>query len=357
MLDDNNLRMKEKIVYLEFLRVLCAIVVVLDHICIAGIHIWEANASEFDKFFYNGVQHWSHFAVPVFLMISGYLLLSPQRPIDYKKAITKYAWRMIVVLLAVGTIFAWMEIYFKTKSFAPSGLLLALWNTIQGDTWKHLWYLYTLVGVYLVLPVLKPFFEKLTVRDLDVFLGISFFFGSIMPTLSSLTSFKLGVTFPICSIYLFYFMMGRRIGVLEIDRRTKRYFSISVFGVLSCVSFICAYFEYYKNQNVVECLTTYSSPIIVFAGISFFYMMKSLDSYLVKCYCGGANKLIRHISLNSFGIYVFHMLWVNILYKVVKFNPLEYGLWILLPMLIVLLVASDITTSIFRKIPFVGKFI
>lgn len=152
--------MKDKIVYLEFLRIFCAIVVILDHICIAGIHIWGAHASTFDQFFYNGVQHWSHFAVPVFLMISGYLLLAPQRKIDYKKAITKYAWRMVAVLLTVGTVFAWMEIYFKTKSFAPSGLLLALWNTIQGDTWKHLWYLYTLVGLYLVLPVLKPIFEK-----------------------------------------------------------------------------------------------------------------------------------------------------------------------------------------------------
>lgn len=71
----------------------------------------------------------------------------------------------------------------------------------------------------------------------------------------------------------------------------------------------------------------------------------------------GGNKLIKHLSLNSFGIYVFHMLWVNVLYKVIKFNPFDYGLWILLPMLIALLVASDITTSIFRKVPFVGKFI
>ena len=48
-----------------------------------------------------------------------------------------------------------------------------------------------------------------------MFLILSFFFGSIMPTISSLTGVKLGVTLPICSIYLFYFMMGRRIGIME----------------------------------------------------------------------------------------------------------------------------------------------
>ena len=47
--------MKEKIVYLVFLRVICAVVVVLDHICIAGIHIFDRNATLFEKFFYNRI--------------------------------------------------------------------------------------------------------------------------------------------------------------------------------------------------------------------------------------------------------------------------------------------------------------
>lgn len=207
--------MKRKIAFLEFLRVLCAIVVVLDHICIAGIHIFENDATTFNEFFYNGIQHWSHFAVSVFLMISGYLLLDPIREIGYKKVITKYVWRMTVVLLTVGSVFAWMEIYFTTKSLAPSGFLIALWNTVQGETWKHLWYLYTLIGLYLIMPVVKSFFNNLSLKELDVFLILSFFFGSIMPTISSLTGVKLGVTLPICSISLFYFMMGRRIGIME----------------------------------------------------------------------------------------------------------------------------------------------
>lgn len=122
---------------------------------------------------------------------------------------------MTVVLLTVGSVFAWMEIYFTTKSLAPSGFLIALWNTVQGETWKHLWYLYTLIGLYLIMPVVKSFFNNLSLKELDVFLILSFFFGSIMPTISSLTGVKLGVTLPICSISLFYFMMGRRIGIME----------------------------------------------------------------------------------------------------------------------------------------------
>ena len=169
---------------------------------------------------------------------------------------------MVAVLLTVGTVFAWMEIFFSTKSFAPSGLLIALWNTIQGNTWKHLWYLFTLIGLYLALPVIKPIFDRLKTKELDFFLALLFFFGSIMPMINSLTGFKLGVTMPICNIYLFYFMMGRRIGIME-KERIGRTFSIIIFGLLSIGLFISAYCEYYLNMIEIEKLSVYSSPIVV----------------------------------------------------------------------------------------------
>lgn len=269
--------MKEKIIYLEILRVICAIVVVLDHVCIAGIHIFEKGATVFDRFLYNGIQHWSHFAVPVFLMITGYLLLDSKKEIGYKKAITKYVWRMVAILLTVGTVFAWMEIYFSTKSLAPYGLLTGLWNTIQGDTWDHLWYLYTLIGLYLVLPILKPLFDKLSKRELDTFLMIFFFFGSVMPAITSFTNFKCGVTLPICSIYLFYFLIGRRIGIEEKKPLSMKKSTI-IFIFLTITLFTCSYFEYYHAIHELECLSIYSSPIVVLAGVLLFYIMKNLDT-------------------------------------------------------------------------------
>lgn len=266
--------MKDKIAYLEILRIICAVVVVLDHICIAGIHIFDEKATMFDKFFYNGVQHWSHFAVPVFLMITGCLLLEPTRKIGYEKAITKYAWRMVVILLTVGTAFAWLEVYFKTKSFSPSGLFIAFCNTLQGETWKHLWYLYTLVGLYLIIPVIKPIFERMDTKELDIFLLLAFFFSSILPTFTSLTNLKFGVTFPINSIFLFYLMVGRRIGMKDKDivKGQKLKILIVVLWVLFLILFICAYYEYFKGQMNIAVLSDYSSPIIVVTSCALFYI-------------------------------------------------------------------------------------
>ncbi len=66
---------------------------------------------------------------------------------------------------------------------------------------------------------------------------------------------------------------------------------------------------------------------------------------------------MQHISDNSFGIYIFHMLWVNLLYKVFRLNPLDYPLLILVPILVVVFLLSDLTTVVYKKIPVIGKFI
>lgn len=71
----------------------------------------------------------------------------------------------------------------------------------------------------------------------------------------------------------------------------------------------------------------------------------------------GGGYLLKHISNNSFGIYIFHMLWVNILYKIIKFNPLDYNVIVLIPIMLLVLVVSDITTILYRKIPVIGKYI
>ena len=78
-----------KIKWIEVIRVIATIFVVVNHVVITAIHYFEKTASQWDFFVYNGINHFARFAVPCFLMITGYLLLNPERKIDYKKVLTK----------------------------------------------------------------------------------------------------------------------------------------------------------------------------------------------------------------------------------------------------------------------------
>lgn len=69
--------------YIEYLRVIAMFAVVAIHVCIAGLSSF-ANHSMFDAVFYSSVRNIFHFAVPVFFMISGALMLSPSKDLPIK---------------------------------------------------------------------------------------------------------------------------------------------------------------------------------------------------------------------------------------------------------------------------------
>ena len=71
--------------YIEYLRVIAMFAVVAIHVCIAALGNFN-NYSQFDAVLYASVRNIFHFAVPIFFMISGALMLSHDRELPLKKA-------------------------------------------------------------------------------------------------------------------------------------------------------------------------------------------------------------------------------------------------------------------------------
>lgn len=339
----------KRVLYLEYLRVICAVAVIIDHICISAIHNFDSVATDYDRFLYNGVQHWSHFAVPVFVMITGFLLLNPQKEIPLSKAIKKYAWRIIAVLLVVGTAFSWLELFFSSKKILISDIFMSILNMFEGHSWNHLWYLYMLIGLYLITPMLKYMVNTISVRELDLFIGIGLFFTSLWPLIKNLLKIEIGIDFPISSVYVFYMLLGYRLGNVSFKKRSLTlFYAIAI--LLSVLCFLLAYLEFIESQRELLVLTDYYSPVVVAFASMVFLIFKSYDPQnLSRC--------LQVLSRDSFGIYVFHMLFINILYKVFNISPVIYGFWTIIPIILIVLLLSEITTIIYRKIPIIGKYI
>ena len=344
--------MKERIIYLEIIRIIATLGVLCNHIPLAAVHIFDKHATNIDRWIVNGNVHVMHPAVLLFVMVTGALLLQPSRQIDYRKVLTKYVWRMVVILALICTVYAWMEIYFADKHFAFSQIPLAFLNTLEGHTWKHMWYLYMLIGLYLTTPLLKAGVNHLSERNLDWLIGIGFFFTSVIPAIQQYTGIGLGIKFPIASNYVFLMLLGYRLSCVKWGNVKVLLCFILIFIAL----YLCfAYFEYVLEHKSLTWLSGYDSPMMILYSATVFLFIKELPASALygRILSNGGGKFSR----DSFGIYVFHMLWVNVIYKVIKFNPIEYGLWTLIPILIAVTLLAWGTTIIFRKIPYIGKYI
>ena len=342
-----------KIFSIELLRVICTITVCVDHIAITAIHIHESTSSNVDRFVYYGIQHWSHFAVPIFLMISGFLLLNPQKKIGYEKVIKKYIKRLVIVLLTIGTFYAFLEALFETHEISFQNIGNAFLCVFEDKGWDHMWYLYMIIGIYLVLPIFKSAYNGISSKIFSNFLVVMFLFTSIMPIISSYTGFNCGIKFPIMSIFLFYFLLGK----WAFDTGNKlRFNSITLYAltmIMMLIPIVLAYLEFFKDLPSLELLINYDSPLMVAISVLTVWSVMKVKEGKSK----HLTYIVAHLGKNSFGIYVFHMFWINLIYKFFHYNPIEHNALYFMLLVILVLVLSDITTILFKKIPYIGSSI
>ena len=100
--------------------------------------------------------------VPLFVIASGYL----QLPLKYdtwtffRRRFVRIVVPMVLWTLVYALVYGSPVANFK-------GLLLNF-NYAAG----HLWFVYMLLGLYLIMPVLSPWLEKVSAKELGVFLGL-----------------------------------------------------------------------------------------------------------------------------------------------------------------------------------------
>lgn len=145
----------------DLMRVIAAFFVVLLHL--SGLHTPVSVI-------YNAV---SRFSVPVFVMISGYYMLDHKRDVfvPWKKC-GKFLAQMVV----------WSAGYFLfgllcgTQSFDGNGALVT-WLLTEP---VHLWYVYALVGLYLLTPMLRVFAVYASQKEYVYALVLTFLLGSVL---------------------------------------------------------------------------------------------------------------------------------------------------------------------------------
>lgn len=88
----------------------------------------------------------------------------------------------------------------------------------------------------------------------------------------------------------------------------------------------------------------YSSPLIVCMSIGFFLLVKQYKKQI---------PIVENLSRLCFCIYLIHPLFINIMYKLLRFNPNYYPVGIIMPILMITVTSLSLVCSyILYKIHF-----
>lgn len=332
--------------YIEYLRVISMLSVVAIHVCITALSDFSPT-SVWESILYLDIRNIFHFAVPVFFMISGALMFPPEKDLTIKKLLRRYILKYGAVIVIFGWVYALLEDFFNYHEISISSFIRSFIGMLEGKTWNHMWYMYTLFGIMLIVPILRAIVIRFNQNEIKFFVIISGLFLSIMPIVSHYCNFELGVELPFNSVYCVYMLLGFWIdsGTIKIPKK------LSILGIIVSPIIITG-LSVAEQLNWMDSSVWvgYSSPLIAAFAISCFGFAKNVD--VVKETKVNTPAIIEVLGKYSFGIYIIHMLWINILYKLLKISPfVPNALLGFMVMWILVIVASVVSSAIMKKIP------
>ena len=179
-------------------------------------------------------------------------------------------------------------------------------------------------------------------------------FTSLLPSLGV----EFGVRFPIKSLYVGYVCLGYLTFVF-MDKLKSIKGHNAFFLIIAILSFIpiviAEYQEYVCNNKLTIDLISYTSFVIVIQSVAIFNLVITNSGLFDKI---SEWWIIKRFDRCSFGIYIIHMLWINVAIKLLHIDIVQYNNLILVPVgIAVVFILSWVSTEVMLKIPVLKKYL
>lgn len=346
-----------RVIYMDLLRIISIIAVVIIHVgsqIQSCISIYSTNWNIYNIFVSS-----SRFSVPVFVMISGYFFLNPNKEIKIGVLYKKYISRIMIAFLFWSFIYAIATTNSAILAGKPEAILIVLKRTVEGHA--QFWYLYMLVGLYMITPFIRRMLSVITKKELEYFLILSFIFTGIVPYLEYFNSTFLQELFLILNKfkisfvtgYTFYFVLGYYIGNYSVSKKIRRIsYVLGIIG-LFCTIWGTWYFQIKSHQNGEIFQDNVTAFIICYSIAVFLFVKEKFQHFH---FSERTASLITKVSQYTFGMYLCHDSFNMLYYKLGIWESPNYPAWVALPVFVLIdVVGSFVVVAVMTRIPFLRK--
>lgn len=330
--------------------VLCAIILLLAQSGAASV---DTGTSAWQVFhIYEGFTRW---AIPALFMLWGMFALEDSRAADLPGMGLGYLLPTFVILVVWSALYAVIAGLLHGGGLSLAGFLFQLKAAALGETHFHLWLLYPLLGLYLVLPVLRRFVSSASRGEVIYFLTLCFLFACLLPVWSSLqpdailpellTRMKVHLVLG----YAGYFVGGWYLRHYTISRVSE--FSLYILGV---GGLILTFFGSRFLGGGWELWFGYTSPGVALTAtalcVLFRYVLGISDER-------SRRQGVRTLGGYAFGIYLFHQIWV-LIFRWFGFTVLDLTPALSIPVFALLFFVLSIPFAwLLYRIPGAGRYL
>jgi surface polysaccharide O-acyltransferase-like enzyme len=288
-------------------------------------------------------------------MISGYLLLKKDEPIFI--FYTKRASRILIPFLFWPIFYLFIFVLIGRHSWEEvMGIRYLLYAIKSNGGSSHLWFLYALISVYIIVPFLRKYVLAADNKNIVLFLCLWFIYHSLGGTLNILRPVSTRFSVEFVTFYSGYFVLGALLGKINLSKKVALWCLVG-FVLLVVVSMLGNWFcltQWFGERAKMGLFYGNKAPNIIFMSSFAFlflrYWGEQIKSVIIiKC--------ISFLAPLTFGIYLIHYFFTNTNAELlVALCDCPLALFALILISASLFCCSGVIIYAIRKIP-LGKWI
>lgn len=335
----------KRILYGDILKILASIAVVVIHVSAMQWYEVDINSNKWMAMnIYDSLCRW---AVPIFVMVTGMLLLSPKKKISIKDIFCKYILKICILLMVWEFIYAIVN---QVKVQNEVTILSIINNMLEGQ--YHLYYLYMLIGMYVITPIIKEIINNNNENIIKYFLLLWMATQILLNTISNI--FEITETYLVLQVlfnkmqislvmgYVGYYILGYYLSTKECSKRNR--IVLYSLGVISYVMTILLTKHFNKNESFYG----YFSVMTFIEAVAIFVLVKQICSKININ--EKVSNVITKITKLTLGVYIVHPIFITI-FERINIMPSNWNTYISLPVISVVVYSLSLfVTYIFFKI-------
>lgn len=343
-------REKTRVGYYDWLRIAAMAGVILIHVCALFATDLAAGGQKLGPAWHlaNLLNSFSRPAVPLYLMITGALLL----PRDDSLSLAVIGRRRIV-RVAVPLLF-WSAVYILLKTFMVEGYSItgAITALVHEPAEVHLWYLYALIAIYLLLPLLRLIVKHASQTMILYIIGLWVLFSSLWRAAAGLIpalALPDYANLDILAGYVGYVLLGHVLATIK--KVPSALITMGIYVAGGVVTTAATWIMTGRAGELNGVFYQYFMPnVLVMAAALFLAFRKLGEARDGMRMPGKAGKVVSALSSLSFGVYLIHEVFLRVL------QPLMAGMFNTLAIIVLaaaVFVLSLAASFLLMQIPYV----
>jgi surface polysaccharide O-acyltransferase-like enzyme len=298
------------------------------------------------------------FCVPMFIMLSGAFLLKKGKDVSVKEVFTKRLPKIVIPLIFWSIIYVLFNAYHSEEGIRGMDVKEQFKVFIEGPVpgAYHFWFLYMLVGIYLLYPIINLFITAAKEEHIRYFLIVWFVVNCLFSIIEILFDWTIGIDQSFFTGYVGYFVLGYYLfNHVFTAKQLKTAYLLGIGGFILSVSFpyLCRQLHFENTSSLIESDFT---PDILLSEIGLFLWFKNRTYSDENTF---SKRFITEINNESFGIYLVHVLLMDIIFSEERsyfdiISGWHPGWFIPIKAIIVLLLSYGVIKLI-RLVPYLRK--